>query len=157
VIWGFILKILGPILVVGALILWGYSLGSAAMQRKWDKATAEDREKEEELYRIRNSANAKVTGKTYEELQKLAVSAAAAHSESERLRELLADRIENSKPEPGVNETRPLAIALSECSGEYEKVAKTADELAVRVTGLQGYVREVCLRGVQDSDLLAPE
>lgn len=36
-----------------------------------------------------------------------------------------------------------LADALSECSGRYEEVAGVADRLAIQVTGLQGWVKEV--------------
>ena len=76
--------------------------------------------------------------------------AAAARTERSKLLNTIAAlrgrgsaQSESSGPIPGSDAIPRLADALSECSGRYEEMAGVADRLAIQVTGLQRWVKEV--------------
>lgn len=82
--------------------------------------------------------------------QRLAADVARLRADGDSLRDTIAALLggggfsaEGAPSLSLVDAARPLAVALSECSREYEAVAETADRLALQVTGLQGYVRDV--------------
>lgn len=82
--------------------------------------------------------------------RKAAADAARARSERERLQHALSQQpaVRSGQGAHGADAaaTGPadgapaVAVALSECSARYEQVAGVADELAIQVIGLQGYV-----------------
>lgn len=71
---------------------------------------------------------------------------AGAQSELGRLRDALADR---AAQDPATctrtDGAAPELELLGTCAGRYATVAQDTDELAATVTGLQAYVRGVCL------------
>lgn len=78
-------------------------------------------------------------------------AAAAADTESERV--LLITALDaarattsNSTTTSGVD-ANPAERILRESIGRYEEVAQNADQLSNQVTGLQDYVRNVCIVG----------
>jgi Protein of unknown function (DUF2514) len=92
--------------------------------------------------------NAKVTN-DYQTLKNTsATAAAAAKSERVRLLEALsAARAASSNTTTGTRaDAGPAERILVDILGKYEEVAGAADKLADQVTGLQGYVRNVCVK-----------
>ena len=84
--------------------------------------------------------------------QAAAAAAAAADTELDRLRTLLATP--TSTPQPTATDPTPAAraddasrarLVVGQCAGALASMAATADALEARVTGLQDYVRAVCL------------
>jgi len=86
----------------------------------------------------------------YQDLKKKSADAAAG-ADSERL--LLLSALDTARgatkdttPSSGID-ADPIQGILRESLGRYAEVAGDADKLADMVTGLQEYVRSVCLRG----------
>lgn len=90
------------------------------------------------------------TEETYEQnKRKAATAAAAARTELDRLRVALARRGEpapGAAPSASTDDTRgPERELLGACAADLQSMAAEADRLAGKVTGLQGYVTDVCL------------
>jgi hypothetical protein len=90
------------------------------------------------------------TEEAYEQdKRKAATAAAAARTELDRLRVALARR---GEPAPGATSSTstddargPERELLGACAADLQSMAAEADRLAGKVTGLQGYVTDVCL------------
>jgi hypothetical protein len=84
--------------------------------------------------------------------QQAAAAAAAADTELDRLRTLLATPTPAPQPTPpdptaparADDATRARAV-VGQCAGALASMAATADALEARLSGLQDYVRAVCL------------
>ena len=138
------IRILGPLAIAGALFVFGCSHGEANIKRKWDAQLKAAAEQQAEIERVKNRANAGVTNDYIEQAKRATVAAASARSESQRLRDALANRAGNPEAGPAVDEGAATARALGECSERYSTVAGVADELSAQVTGLQAYISRVC-------------
>jgi vancomycin resistance protein YoaR len=137
---------------------YAYQRGKAAVQAKWDaekarvmqaalKAEREQRAKEHVLQEEKR----KVEVQHAETKKKAASDAAAAQSELERLRDTLAARDraarQNSPAERGTHAVTGLERELlGHCASSLVGMAKEADRLEGVIVGLQGYVKNVCLR-----------
>lgn len=118
----------------------------AEVQAKALEAERAARQRERELVLARQQVE-----EAYAKHKRQAASAAAAaRSELDRLRITLANPRVTATPGtaaqpradgPGSAERELLAA----CAGEVQGLAAEADRLAGKVTGLQSYVREVCL------------
>lgn len=146
--WLVLLRIVGPILAVAAIVAglfgFGYHSGKTSVQRLWDadkdaqaKATAAD-------YLRRSNANVGNTDDYRKKAQQAAVAAAALRAERDQLLAVIADRAADTAARPGADDGSAGAIVLGECVRRYEAVASVADRLSTQVTGLQGYVGRVC-------------
>lgn len=90
-------------------------------------------------------------------LSKAATDLAAHRGERERLQHEISRLRARAVAAAGDPKTSDLAhgaaaaaVALGQCSAEYERVAGVADELSVKVSGLQGYV-ELTLRACSEN------
>ncbi len=147
--WLWLLRVLGPILavlgVVGGLIFFGYSSGSAKVQRAWDAEKAEQLAAQQRDAFRRQETNYGI-GVDYRKRAEASERAAAlARADADSVRSELAARAADPGAGFGPDESAATARALVECIGEYQAVAESADRLSVQVAGLQGYVRGVCL------------
>jgi hypothetical protein len=93
-------------------------------------------------------ANSKVQS-DYQALKRKSADSAYG-AESERLLLLAAldaarAAVPNSTPGSGADAS-PTERVLRESVGRYEALARDADKLSDQVTGLQGYVRSVCVK-----------
>jgi hypothetical protein len=93
-------------------------------------------------------ANSKVQN-DYQALKRKSADSASG-AESERLLLIAAlDAARAAAPNSPAGsgaDASPTERVLRESVGRYEAVARDADRLSDQVTGLQGYVRSVCLR-----------
>tara|TARA_R110000868_G_scaffold54575_1_gene170494 strand:+ start:7877 stop:8362 length:486 start_codon:yes stop_codon:yes gene_type:complete len=107
-------------------------------------ALEEARTKEQSL----QLANTKVQN-DYQTLKQKSARASAG-AQSERL--LLLAALDAARAAPtdtfpsGRVDASPAERVLAESVGRYEEVARDADRLSDQVTGLQGYVRNVCVK-----------
>jgi len=141
-------------IIVSASGYGGYRLASNRYEAKIlaDRLAAEQAartasEKARAEEERRHRAQEKVDVQYQEEMERTRRVAAAARSELDRLRAVLAQR-ERAAAEHAETEGRPDDAAaeresLGDCAQEYQQVAEEADRLADQVRGLQGYVREV--------------
>lgn len=147
--WLALLRVLGPILavaaVVGGLIAFGYSAGSAKVQRKWNAEQAAQLAAQQRDTLRRMEAN-HGNGIDYRQRAQASERAAAlARADADGVRSELAARAADPGAGFGPHESAATATALGECIEEYQALGAVADRLADQVTGLQGYVRGVCL------------
>ena len=110
-------------------------------QRVADEATAA-RAKEQELTKKANDVQAKLNA----EKKRAVAAASAAADELRLLQEALAasGAAKDSTSTTGANGASPSEL-LVQCAGVHQVMAAEADSLANKVTGLQGYVNDVCL------------
>jgi hypothetical protein len=142
--WGFILRIIGPIAIVGLAWLHGYSTGQANANRKWEAIKAEAQAQEQETYRLRNKANGKVTDDYHKRLQTAKASADRAKSDADSLRDLLSRQKPDTTSEPGSPEA-PYRELLGECVQRYSDMAAEGDRMAEKLRALQGWATGVCV------------
>ena len=159
----FLKKTLVTIATAGALValafthFHAYQHGKAVTQARWDaetlrltevamKAEREQREKEQALQTERQKVEVE-----YEQIKKKAAAdAALAQSELDRLRDALASRDRAARQNPtascgahaGAGPEREL---LGSCATSLVGMAQEADRLTGMVSGLQAYVKNVCL------------
>lgn len=135
------------ILLVAGLLLAGthwraYKVGGNAVEAKYQAQTltlerklVQDRQKAEERYE--------------EQRKKAASAAAGARTELDRLRHELALRgAHGSDTAPSARTDDQGAVErglLGVCATELQELGAEADRLAGKVTGLQDYVKSVCL------------
>lgn len=129
-----------------------YRLGRNTMAGEWAQARAQQsqelleavtvaREKEQELTRKANDVQAKLNA----EKKRASVAAESAANELRLLQEALAARTTTIDPgtTTGADGTSASEL-LIQCARVHQSVAAEADSLANKVTGLQGYVTDVC-------------
>lgn len=149
--WLALLRVLGPILavlaVVGGLIGLGYSSGRAKVQRAWDADKAAQLAAQQRDALRRQETNHGIGIDYYKQAQAAAVAAALARADADSVRSELAARAADPGPGFGPAEAAATARSLGECIGEYQEVASRHDQLSGQVTGLQAYVAGVCLSG----------
>lgn len=139
-------------LVLGLTHYGAYRVGRALVAGDWAKdreATAQNiaaemaaaRVKEQELTKKANDVQAKLNA----EKKRSASAAESAANELRLLQEALAASGANkdSTPATGTDGARTGEL-LVQCAGKYQGMAADADALANKVTGLQGYVKDVC-------------
>lgn len=154
----------GVVAVVAALVVWvvqswRYEAQKARMEQGWAeeragladvarRAEAKAREIEQRMQEavenVRTESRVRET--------KIAQDAASARAERDRLREQLATAsrhpgTENtgtgSDLDGAANNAAVLRFVVGECVDRYIEVAGEADQLRVRLIGLQGYVRAI--------------
>lgn len=118
--------------------------GRKEIQAKWDAAEAErDRIATADRLRMVN-ANLGVQDAYRKRVVAANAAASAAQSELDRLRdEIVSGRPETTGTPAGTDDARDSQL-LVECASRYTEVAREADRLATKVTGLQEYVSQVC-------------
>lgn len=131
---------------------WRYDSRMAVMQQ----AHAESLQKAEEFARARErtlaQARQKVEENYAQEKRKAAVAASRARTQLDGLRdELAANDAAQASADPAAT-CRADAGALErellgQCAAALFGMASEADRLATQVLGLQGFVRNVCLKG----------
>lgn len=122
-----------------------YRAGKASVQQKWDAATLAATEKARLDERAKTVANEGVDRAYQAEKQKRLVAERLA---DDRLRDFnAASERADSVATGRVDDPRP-AIA-SECAGQLAAMDKYAGRLAIQVAGLQGFARDVCMKGSQ--------
>lgn len=135
-----------------------YRVGSLHVKRAWDKqislakdqqikAEQEARAREQELVAAKQQAEVKYV----QSKKQAAVAALGAQSELDRLRNALAARDRATRQDatacPGAHaEAGPERDILGTCATELVRMAREADAIATRLTGLQQYVASVCLK-----------
>jgi Skp family chaperone for outer membrane proteins len=143
---------LAGVVTFAVCVFWAHVLGGKAVQRDWDAEKAQTvldqlaaekvaRAKEQELTKKANDVQAKLNA----EKKRAAAAAGAAADELRLLQEALAASAaaRDSSAPSGVDGASVSGLLL-ECGKSYSGVAADADTLANKVTGLQGYVRDVC-------------
>lgn len=136
---------------------YAYQRGRAAVQAQWDAERARQAEaalKAEQAQRAKEHAlqeeKRKVEVQYAETKKKAASDAAAAQSELDRLRNALAARdraaSKDSATTGRVDVTGIERELLGECASALVGMGTTAQRLAGKVLGLQGYVKNVCLK-----------
>lgn len=140
-----------------AAIYWkGLVTGRAQVEARWAieraaqaeqlaKLTTQLRAREQQL----NQNNQAVEVRYVRVKQTVAADRAAVQSELDRLRQQLADRAvpaAGGDASAGTGADEPgLDRLFSACAAELAGVAAAADAVAAQLTGLQDYVRSVCL------------
>lgn len=142
--WGFALRIVAPVAIVGVAWLHGWSTGQAGANRKWEVAKAQAEAVEQETYRLRNQANGKVSDEYQKRLKTAQAAAARAKSDADSLRDILSSQKPDTPTEPGVVEP-PYRELLGECVQRYSEMAAEGDRVSEKLKALQGYVTGVCV------------
>jgi hypothetical protein len=132
----------------------GYQAGVIATQATYQAQALEAERQARATERAKVVAVNSVQVKHEQTKQQAAAAAAAADSELERLRALLA----TAPPQPAPNDptapartddaTQARAV-VGQCATALTAMAATADTLSARLTGLQDYVRAVCVAPAQ--------
>lgn len=129
----------------------GYDKGEEAVHALWTKDKLQQTEqaliKQQQLQKEKQKSDERYVN----EKRKAAVAAAAAQSELDRLRDVLADN--NNREESGSASTIPGTHGragleqelLGQCAATLVAMAAEADRLEAVVVGLQSYVNNVCL------------
>lgn len=137
---------------------FAYRAGKASVRADWDrdiaqrtaqalKAEQDARAKESALV----AARQKVEVQYAQQKKRDAAAIAGAQSELDGLRNALAARDSQAGPDstatPGTDGAPRLERQLlGQCATALTQLAETADGLETRIVGLQGYVRDVCLK-----------
>jgi len=136
---GFILRILGPVLVALAVFAWGYSMGSASTQRKWDAEKARmiqsafemsERARFKEQADRERLAKAEQNGQT--EKAKAERDAAVLRADADRVRSEFAAYIRG-----------PAQDSISACVARGEATGLVLEQ-AIRVAGEMASAGESC-------------
>jgi len=137
---------------------FAYKTGKGVVRADWDRDIAERTAaalKAEQDARAKESAlvaaKQKVEVQYAAQKKRDAVAIAGAQSELDGLRNALAARDSqagtNTTPIAGIDGAPRLERQLlGQCATALTQLAETADGLETRIVGLQGYVREVCLK-----------
>ena len=130
----------------------GYQAGVTATQATYQAQALEAERQARAAERAKVVAVNQVETRHEQTKQAAAAAAAAADTELDRLRTLLATP--TNTPQPTPTDTTPAAraddasrarLVVGQCATALTAMAATADALEARVTGLQDYVRAVCL------------
>ncbi len=130
----------------------GYQAGVTATQATYQAQALEAERQARATERAKVIAINSVQVKHEQTKQQAAAAAAAADSELDRLRALLATPPSTPQPSPP-DPTAPARsddatrarLVVGQCATALATMAATADQLEARLTGLQDYVRAVCL------------
>jgi len=130
----------------------GYQAGVNATQATYQAQALEAERQARATERNKVIAVNSVQVRHEQTKQQAAAAAAAADSELDRLRTLLATPTPAPQPTPpdptaparADDATRARAV-VGQCAGALASMAATADALEARLSGLQDYVRAVCL------------
>jgi hypothetical protein len=136
-------------LVVLACTHWkAYVEGKQIKQAEFNQMVANATQRFREREQAMVDAKQKAEEAHEQDKRKSAAAAVAARNELDRLRLALAGRgraAQDPAAQPRVDDTGAAERELlGACAGELQTMAAEADRLAVKVTGLQGYVAGVC-------------
>jgi hypothetical protein len=151
-LWG--IKAIAAALAAAALIAGYLAWAARIEQRGFDAAMSEVRaaaDAQNEAQREIEKTARKANDKNQDRLNDLKEKNTAARIDlaraGERLRIALAAAASSAASQSAGAAERPdagrVADLLGQCSAETERLAGEADRLAIKVTGLQGYVRDV--------------
>lgn len=151
------------IVAIGAFAWWAHQRHASAVvmravladravwQAEAQRVRAEASQREIEIQTRAVMAQMEADHAHAQRVAAIAATAAGARSERDRLRVALSQAVrgggggagQGAGPERGSDAAPAIADALAACADRYADVAGVADQLAVQVTGLQSYVRDV--------------
>lgn len=140
--------------LLGGLYLLGRTQGREAERAEWVKHTTAAALQASEAARIKEQerlrASEIIERNHMATVEKLRAAAGGARGELDRLRLALAERDRAGRDAAAAGRADDAARErelLGACAAEYQSMARDADELAARLSGLQSYVRQVVRPG----------
>ena len=138
--FGFVARIVGPLLLAIVLFAWGYSAGSASKQRAWDLATAAQVKAQLAAIEAARAAEQALQAKVKEandarqaEKAKSERAAALLRAESDRLRSDIA-RFASAKPDDTAaacgERSATLGAVLDGVLSDYRACTESAESVA---------------------------